>query len=355
MICGFGLSFFTMNILPNPLFLGSLFGCLLFPGLAQAQQPASPNPARLAGQTLLLDHVEHSGGGIAVGDRGTILRNGRHMASPSRSLLTGIALRLLGDGTAEVWGVGHDKTILRETWERVEAGGPRHTTWKLEDFDAGEREDIPVRWTLLDIHWFDKQAGMIIGSYGLIMRTSDAGKTWSNARITWDGFVDEKDIAEDDYDTLPDSNEIHLYKLRQSPDGTLFCAADEGNVFRSTDLGKTWLKPDTGQFGAFYDVLPVDDKTILAVGILGTIIRSADGGASWQKVATETRSILHALVRARDGTIYALGDGGTRLKSTDQGRSFTEDNIAERVAITGGNPDAPDGGFLLTEKGMRPW
>ena len=339
-------------------------GALLL-GLAHAQQPAAPQPARLAGQTLLLDYAEMGGQTCAVGDRGTILVDGEHMASPSRSLLTGIALRKLGKGR-EAWVVGHDKTILR--LGSSGSGKAKKPEWKLEAYDTGEREDIPVRWTLLDIHWFDRKtgidvvqtsidprSGMIVGSYGLIMRTSNAGKTWSTGRITWDNFVDEKDIAPDDFETLPDSNEIHLYKLRQGPDGTLFCAADEGNVFRSTDEGKTWAKPDTGQFGAFYDVLPVDDKTILAVGILGTIIRSADGGSSWQKVATETRSILHALVRADDGTIYALGDGGTRLKSTDVGRSFSSDNIAERVAITGGNPDAKDGGFLLTEKGLRPW
>jgi len=342
----------------NPLTL--LFrACLAFALLLvaapaqQTAQPAAPRPARLAKHTLLLDLVEMGPRGgigrVAVGDRGTILSRKGQMASPSRSLLTGIAVR--GE-SREAWAVGHDKTILRLQQPDGSSTESDRFDWKLEAYDTGERDDIPVRWTLLDIHWFGEQDGLIVGSYGLIMHTSNAGKTWSNARITWDGFVDEKDIAEDDYDTLPDSNEIHLYKLRQSPDGTLFCAADEGNVFRSTDEGKTWAKPDTGQFGAFYDVLPVDDKTILAVGILGTIIRSADGGTSWQKVATETRSILHALVRANDGTIYALGDGGTRLKSTDVGRSFSADNIAERVAITGGNPDA---GYLLTEKGMRSW
>jgi len=346
-----------MNRQENPSLPASLAGIVVrtssFFSLAllmcTAQQPASPLPARLADQTLLLDAVNTTGGMIAVGDRGTILHDGWQMASPSRSLLTGIALR--GE-SKEAWAVGHDKTILRLQPPDGSSTESDRFEWKLEAYDTGEREDIPVRWTLLDIHWLGEQDGLIVGSYGLVMRTADAGKTWSNARITWDGFVDEKDIAEDDFETLPDSNEIHLYKLRQSPDGALFCAADEGNVFRSSDQGKTWTKPDTGQFGSFYDVLPVDNKTIIAAGILGTIVRSTDSGSTWQKVPTDTRSILHALVRGKDGTIYALGDGGTRLKSTDQGKSFTADNIAERVAITGGNPDA---GYLLTEKGMRPW
>jgi|GEM_PF-1574747 len=352
-----------MKRLPTQL-LCWLASCAFLAAPVRAQQPASPQPARLADQTLLLDFIERGSRILAVGDRGTILRAGGHMASPSRSLLTAVAVRPVAEsagGEGEAWAVGHDKTILRLRDADGVSGEPddQGAEWKLEAYDAGEREDIPVRWTLLDIHWFDDQAGLIVGSYGLIMHTADAGKTWSNARITWDGFVDEKDIAEDDYETLPDTNEMHLYKLRQSPDGTLFCAADEGCVFRSADSGKTWTKPDTGQFGSFYDVLPLDDKTIIAVGILGTIVRSVDGGKTWQQVPTETRSILHALVRARDGAVYALGDGGTRLKSGDQGKTFTADNITERVALTGGDPDGSfggkAGGFLLTEKGMRPW
>jgi len=273
------------------------------------------------------DYLEE---GVVVGDRGLISVKSREgedwrvVQAPVKSLLTGVARN--GEAT---WGVGHDKTILR-------GGG---SSWKIVAYDTGEREDIPVRWTLLDLHWFDAKNGIIVGSYGLIMRTNDGGKTWSEKRIEWTGFDPELDI-----------NEMHLYKLRTSPNGTLFCAADEGAILRSKDKGKTWDKPDTGEYGAFYDVLPLDDNTILAIGILGTVVRSTDGGDTWTKVDTGTRSILHALHKKGD-ELWALGNGGTRLKSTDLGATFKADNYKERVAITGVAPD----GRMLTEKGFRPW
>lgn len=300
--------------------IGLLFFLLAGAGWGQLEGARKAKAA-----VLLTDAVD----GYVIGDRGIIVVEEpkgiwRSQEAPVKSLLTGVALN---EGTP--WVVGHDKTILKR-----EAG-----QWRTLAYDTGNREDIEVRWTLLDIHWFSAEEGMIVGSYGLVMRTSDGGKTWSENRIEWTGFDPELDI-----------NEMHLYKLRSSANGTVFCAADDGSILRSRDRGKTWDRPDTGEYGAFFDVMPVDDKVIVAVGILGTMIRSVDGGETWSRVETGTRSILHAL-HLKDGELWALGSGGTRLRSTDKGASFTPENTKDRVAITGVASD----GRMLTEKGFRPW
>lgn len=298
-----------------------------------AQQPASPFPARLADKVLLHDTATSAGRLLVVGDRGTILqvRNGRltQILSPVDSMLTGISTR--GD---LAWAVGHDGTILRST----DAG----ESWTIAHYNEGERDDIPVPWTLLDVHFYDETNGLAVGSFGLIMRTSDAGKTWSSTRLIWAGFDEDLDI-----------NEMHLYRLSIAEDGTTWLAADEGEIFRSADRGKNWTRVTGDYFGALFDIHAFDRNTALTIGIQGTLLRTSDGGKNWQEIDCGVRSILHGIIASPE-KLWLVGYGGKVLVSRDRGLTWKDVSMTDRIAISGGiHTDTHK--WLLTQKGLRPF
>src|SRR5579863_9041 len=67
--------------------------------------------------------------------------------------------------------------------------------------------------------------------------------------------------------------------------------ADEGDVFRSEDGGRTWraLAGVHGKSIRTLAMAPSDPKT-LVIGALDGVFRSRDGGATWQRMSPENQA-----------------------------------------------------------------
>jgi photosystem II stability/assembly factor-like uncharacterized protein len=274
---------------------------------------------------------------VAVGERGIVVSSADHGAGwtqsalPLSSTLTGVHFATAQHG----WAVGHDGVILHSadgglTWMKQHDGNATNAMM-LADATERERqahaandanaiqqaehalEDAkaaakfgPSR-PLLAVWFRNEREGFAAGSYGLLLRTVDAGSHWT----LWSGRIDN-----------PDG--FHLNSLVQAASGALLMAGEAGRVYRSADGGATWETLNTGYKGQLYGALGVRNEAggedIVAFGFKGHVFRLAAGGKAWEPVASGTNKNLTAGVVLRSGEPVIVSQDGAVLLGSDHGR-----------------------------------
>src|SRR5690606_39872585 len=99
-----------------------------------------------------------------------------------------------------------------------------------------------VQTCALPILFLDGNTGFAVGAYGLMLRTDDAGATWTAVPITAqsEAEADEEEVAEaDDSWTFSDEDLMleeesnpHLNGTAVTGSGALFIAAARGSAYR---------------------------------------------------------------------------------------------------------------------------
>jgi photosystem II stability/assembly factor-like uncharacterized protein len=127
--------------------------------------------------------------------------------------------------------------------------------------------------------------------------------------------------------------------------------ADEGDVFRSDDSGKTW-RALPGVHGKSVRALAMapSNPSILVVGALDGIFRSNDAGQSWQRISpesyTEIKNVESLAIDPQNPDIIYAGtwhlpwkttDGGATWHSISKGIAFDSDMFS--IIIDPHNPD----------------
>lgn len=123
-----------------------------------------------------------------------------------------------------------------------------------------------------------------------------------------------------------------------------------GSVLRSVDAGDTWSRHRTPTSATLFAVSFADARHGWAVGDDGVVLRSRDGGLSWERQAVAvvdevggTRPLdapLFGVSAVSPTEAWAVGDFGTVLHTADGERwrqvvidpaAFGDDNVAERI------------------------
>jgi photosystem II stability/assembly factor-like uncharacterized protein len=112
------------------------------------------------------------------------------------------------------------------------------------------------------IAMIDAQAGVAVGVKGTVLRTTDAGTSWTDLS-NWAAFT------------------AGLYGVRALPDGSLLAVGESPGVFRSTNQGSTWSPVANPSSGTLFHLAHVSGQVYSAIGDGGRIIRSTDNGATW--------------------------------------------------------------------------
>jgi photosystem II stability/assembly factor-like uncharacterized protein len=197
----------------------------------------------------------------------------------------------------------------------------------MDDTEAG-----PVR-PLLDVWFMDEKNGFVLGSYGMLLTTTDGGQTW--ALIS---------------DRMDNAEAFHLNQIVPAPDGTLFIAGEAGYVYRSSDGGHSWDSLEPGYEGSFYGIVTVpngaDTYEVLAYGLRGNLFSSTNRGESWVPMDSGTTVTLMAGTLLRDGTVFLAGQGGTILTRSPGQAGFIAASNSDRRPISG-LEQAGDGNMLL--------
>ncbi len=240
----------------------------------------------LATESMLLDITLAGSTLVAVGERGHVVisTDGENWEQaevvPTRSTLTSVFS--VGD---RLWAGGHDAVII--------TSGDGGKTWTREYFDPGRQQAV------MDIYFTDENNGVVIGSYGLYLRTSDGGQTWEDA------VVDQ----ESDY---------HLNSLVRFSDGRRLIAGEAGYSYRSYDDGETWEAIEMPYQGSMWGALKTNRGCVLFYGLRGHVMESCDFGSSWTELETGSESSISGaaeygglvVLAANSGTVLIRDDGG---------------------------------------------
>ncbi len=296
----------------NRLWLGLLLLAALIaqPQAANAEKKmGTPSPEKapeelaiaspLATKSLLLAVAKANGRLIAVGNWGHIILSDdggetwrQAKKVPTRTTLTSVYFADNKNG----WAAGHDTVVLHTA-----DGGE---TWEMQ------YSDPPAETPLLTIWFENAEHGIAAGSFSFMIETFDGGKTWARRTL----------LAEEP----EESDQPHLNQFFWGPDGKtqLFLGAEAGHVYRSSDAGKTWEEIPVPYDGSIWGGLSIKNNRVLALGMRGNLFRSDDLGTTWEEVEIDTDQSLASGVQMSDGRLILVGLGGVVLVSEDNADSF---------------------------------
>lgn len=297
------------------------------PSHAQVSQAVLPAAGALSKNTmsrlLLTDGARIGNRVVAVGDRGYIVYSDSNGESWERAQVPANTPMLTGVyfvDTKNGWAVGHDAIILRSSDEGK--------TW-TQAFSA-PAEQKP----LMDIAFVDVNTGYAVGAYGAFYETTDGGKTW-NARKASD-------------------EDKHLNAIIKLGDSKLLIVGEAGTLLKSEDLGKTWKKLESPYKGSYFGGVQANDGSVIIHGLRGRIYRSADATlSSWKQIDNASTASLMGSTKLADGAIVLAGLAGTALISRDNGAAFTALATGSTKAIAQPLLGAPNALLLLGEVGAR--
>ncbi len=242
--------------------------------------------------------------GLAVGSYGLMREtaDGGETWTTADPLTNKALLGVTAAGDTQIV-VGQQGTIFRRIegadWKQVEAG----LTQRIMDVDLN-----------------DSGLGYIVGEFGFMAKSEDAGLTWTVVTKDWES------VNEEGY-------EPHLYSTVVKNDGTIFVAGEFGLIMMSTDRGQTFKQVHGGDEGVFAVHFAKDGSgSGYAVGQEGLVLKTLDAGSTWSSVAIDTNSNLLGVWSGNgEVVVTAIRD---LLRSNDDGKSFTSFSADAQIGRT---------------------
>ena len=216
------------------------------------------------------------------------------------------------------WAVGHDGVILKSvdagrSWSRQLDGrglGEVLVPWYTKSGDSkwlAEARRFAAQGAenpFLDVWFDDDRHGIVVGAFGLMLRTADGGKSWEPLMHAADN---------------PKS--LHLYAVRRIG-GELFAVGEQGTALKWDREGGRFVALTLPYAGTLFGVVG-KGRVVVGHGLRGNVVRSGDGGATWQSVATGVGVGLTAGTVDERGRIVIVSQAGHVLASSDDGASFS--------------------------------
>jgi photosystem II stability/assembly factor-like uncharacterized protein len=266
---------------------------------------------------------------VAAGWRGVIVvsddegKSWKQAAVPVREDLTALSFPTATHG----WAAGNEGVLLETTdgglhWSKRLDGrdAARLMVDKYTDLAAKAPDDkvlaaalkesigylaqAPAR-PFLDIAFENEQTGFVVGTYGMLFRTTDAGKTW-------EPWLDRAD----------NPNGYNIYAVRIAG-GEVFLAGELGLALRLDRSQQRFVKLTTPYEGSFF-TLTGKAPALIAAGLRGNALRSVDAGKSWQRVefTASSPTTFSGAALMPDGNVVLVTLSGQVFVSEDGGQRF---------------------------------
>jgi photosystem II stability/assembly factor-like uncharacterized protein len=283
-------------------------------------------PARVRGgaaKSTLLDLTLAGTRLVAVGERGHVLLSDdqgkawrQAKAVPTRTTLTCVH----ATDAKTLWSAGHGGIVIRS----ADAG----ETWSV----AAGKVDAPD--VLLSIRVDADGRGLAVGGFGFALATADGGSSWKPT-VLLEGEAGEK----------------HLNRILVSQAGTWLIAAEGGQLLRSTDRSK-WAAVATPYKGSLWTGLQLPGGALLAGGMRGNIVRSTDDGLTWTHTPVPQAGSLTGATALADGRPLLVGVDGTVVVGNAAGEGFRMQRLDDRATLTAAV--ALPGGAVVAASGAGP-
>lgn len=296
-------------------------------GIARAAPYAADGPARPRAGALrgaLLDVTAAGPRLVAVGERGHVLLSDDQGKAwrqakdvPTRTTLTCVH----ASDAKTLWAAGHGGVILRS----ADAG----ETWTVA---SGKADGADV---LLSIRVEPGGRGLAVGGFGAAQETRDGGATWAPVTLL-----------------AGEAGERHLNRLLVSASGAWLIAAEGGQVLRQAGAGEPWQAVKTPYNGSLWGGVAVGD-TLLACGMRGNLVTSRDDGRSWAHQNVPEAGSFTAAVALAGGRAALVGVDGTLAWGEPGLAKLRFQRLDDRATLTGAVA-LPSGVLVLaTLAGMR--
>ena len=168
----------------------------------------------------------------------------------------------------------------------------------------------PTGNELRSVNFPDTETGYIVGYYGTILKTTDAGNNWNVIRDN----EEERLLSVDFTDAL---NGVAV--------GSDLVGFGGGKILRTNDGGVNWVDvPNIPDLGLFAVKFPTPNIGY-AAGNSGTILKTTDTGESWIQLSSNTTTHFYTLFFLNEDTGYvAGGDQGKLFKTIDGGQTWEQ-------------------------------
>jgi photosystem II stability/assembly factor-like uncharacterized protein len=320
-----------------------MLACMALPGVVQAafQDPLDFPAVKVSRVEARPTHAVAKAGSklVAVGPRGLIAissdqgQSWSQVPSPVQSDLVAVHFPTAANG----WAVGHDGVVLHSadggaSWVKQLDGRAAKAIFTRHYAALGDSEAPAVAAARKAIEqnykagaslpwlgvWFDDELhGFAVGAFGLLVATSDGGKTWT----PWLERIDNPEL-------------LSLNAV-SGGDGGVYIVAERGGIFRLDRAKGRFVHTATGYAGSFFGVA-VSKKVALAYGLRGAIYRSADGGEHWSAVAAPSAATISAgAAMAESGDFVLANQAGELLLGDPTGTHFFARKASQPWRYTG--------------------
>ncbi|PVZ42513.1 YCF48-related protein [Pseudomonas sp. CC120222-01a] len=241
---------------------------------------------------------------VAVGERGVVLLSDDNGTSWRQASAVPVSASLSAVQFVDEhhgWAVGHAGVVLKsedggEHWT-LQLDGLRAAALELGSakesgnqarIDAAEHlvEDGADK-PLLALDFTDAQRGMVFGAYGLAFMTQDGGQSWESIM-----------------DRLPNPRGLHIYAVTRSKDA-MIVAGEQGLLLRSSDEGEQFNAVQAPYEGSLFTAATFPDGRMAVGGLRGNLFSSSDDGMSFQTLANPVPASVNGMRVVGDQLVLA--------------------------------------------------
>lgn len=200
----------------------------------------------------------------------------------------------------------------------VAVGGRGHVIYSDDRGGTWTQASVPVSVLLTAVSFADSKRGWAVGHSGVVINTSDGGKTWSSQ---FDGDDANQMI-------ITQSEESYKELQRQVEQASDDDIEDLEYELEEAEYALEDAKADAevGASKPLLDVLFSSTNEGFAVGAYGFLFKTKDGGNSWQnyggRIDNPDRFHLNSITKIAGGAMFIVGEGGTMYRSTDEGENW---------------------------------
>lgn len=198
---------------------------------------------------------------------------------------------------------------------------------------------------LHDVYFMDSQNGLVVGDGGLMLVTSDGGKTWEKMEVNMrpPGAGQRPGGPPGAGGGPPPGfgrgGPAPLYNIYFVDENVGFIIGGRGTILKTEDGGKTWarkraMSEATGRGGNprgmranLMGIQMISETTGFIAGTENTILKTTDGGETWvgsseRARVGETRNNLEGIWFVSPTTGWVIGSFGTLMHTTDGGENW---------------------------------
>jgi photosystem II stability/assembly factor-like uncharacterized protein len=141
---------------------------------------------------------------------------------------------------------------------------------------------------------------------------------------------------------IPGVTTESINDLNQGPGNLYWLAGNNGLIMKSSDAGKSWTQLNTGTNKNLKKMLQPASNQIWAAGDSGTVILSMNSGTDWDIVNPGTTANFRSVFSRGSGVAYVIGDSGSCYYSDDLGSTWatrtvpTNENLNDGIGPTSG-------------------